>query len=157
MRDGFDSPRLAHHDISLFYFINEGFHCRHRDTGNDRVRAVTSLVTMSGEKTTTGLHLQNRSRIYNHFVAGVTYQPGVFRRPRLEIAEGRIEEWVRSGGESLDLSGLRLEEVPASIRQLRDLKSLDLSDSGTRSGYEGDYRSVHGYCQEGRGWQSLLP
>jgi len=53
----------------------------------------------------------------------------MFRRRRLEIAERRIEECAQSGGETLDLSGLRLGEVPASVRQLRGLTSLDLSDN----------------------------
>lgn len=54
----------------------------------------------------------------------------MFRRRRLEIAERRIGECARSGSETLDLSGLKLGEVPASIRQVRHLKNIDLRSNG---------------------------
>lgn len=52
--------------------------------------------------------------------------------PDLEEAEERIEEALRDGATSLDLSDLQLRAVPPSLRDLTTLTELDLSGSGLR-------------------------
>ena len=39
----------------------------------------------------------------------------------------RINEVIRTSATELDLSGLQLSDVPETIRELKELRSLDLS------------------------------
>src|ERR1039458_3534530 len=70
---------------------------------------------------------------FRETILGTGGRGGDRKKPPEETAEKRIEAAGKSNASSLDLSGLGLTELPASIGQLTQLQQLNVSQNRLKS------------------------